>query len=247
MERSQAYLTPAAGKRLIGLALVEEKAVLKAAQNGTLLIVMGTTNGYVAQALCEKLGLGPFERAGFLRGAFKGRKKDETPPQTQDFAVVKGELVRGSVFDIAPQMGPGDVILKGANALYLPGREAGVAIGNPAFGTLDPIYRAVMGRRVRAIFPVGLEKRVDSPIQALADFANDPAMKGLRLCPAPGRAYCELDALASLCGVEARLLAAGGILGAEGGVLLGMEGEKDAIEKAESLLKQVRDEAAFGE
>ena len=44
----QFVITPAAGKRLIGKAIAKHAAVAAAIKKGTVVIVAGTTNGYVA-------------------------------------------------------------------------------------------------------------------------------------------------------------------------------------------------------
>jgi len=45
----QFVLTVAAGKRLIGKALAAHPAVQAASRSATLVIIAGTTNGYVAE------------------------------------------------------------------------------------------------------------------------------------------------------------------------------------------------------
>ena len=47
----QFVITPAAGKRLIGKAIARHAAVAKAIKKGTVVIVAGTTNGYVAEEI----------------------------------------------------------------------------------------------------------------------------------------------------------------------------------------------------
>ena len=47
----QAVITPAAGKRLIAKSLVSHPAIRTALQSGTVVVIAGTTNGYVAEEL----------------------------------------------------------------------------------------------------------------------------------------------------------------------------------------------------
>ena len=47
----QFLLTSSAGKRLIAKTLANHPAIKKAVKNGTLVIVAGTTNGYVAEEI----------------------------------------------------------------------------------------------------------------------------------------------------------------------------------------------------
>ena len=49
----QFLITPSAGKRLIAKTLAKHPAIVKALRNGTLVIVAGTTNGYVAEEILK--------------------------------------------------------------------------------------------------------------------------------------------------------------------------------------------------
>ena len=65
----QFNVTPASGKRLIGKAVARHPAVQSALQEGTLVVVAGTTNGYVAEEILTLIGQsGGFQRRRFFRG-----------------------------------------------------------------------------------------------------------------------------------------------------------------------------------
>ncbi|MCW4053637.1 MAG: hypothetical protein NWE84_01785, partial [Candidatus Bathyarchaeota archaeon] len=65
----QFLVTPSAGKRLIAKALATHAAVSNALKNGTIVIVAGTTNGYVAEEIFKTLGgFTVFSRKRFFRG-----------------------------------------------------------------------------------------------------------------------------------------------------------------------------------
>ncbi len=237
--KKQIFLTPLQGKKLIAAALAENAALLSAAREHTLVIVAGTTNGFIAKAVLKKLGFGDFDAGKFFRGVFSGKKMAGANPP-KDVVIRKGELITDmSIDEIAPALGVGDLILKGGNALYLPAEQVGVVIGNPALGTMGHILSAVYGRRASLLMPIGLEKRVEFPIDELEAFCNAEDMAGPRLMFAPGVPYTELDALESV-GVSALILAAGGVEGYEGGVLLGLEGDKKALDKADRLLESIK-------
>ena len=53
---NQFVITPAAGKRLIARATATHPAVQTALKSGTVVIVAGTTNGYVAEEILKHLG-----------------------------------------------------------------------------------------------------------------------------------------------------------------------------------------------
>ena len=245
--KRQYYLTVAEGKRLIARALAQDPRVLDAAQNHTLVIVAGTTNGYIVEELFRALGLGEFDRSTFFRGIFKGPKAAHMSSVVEDIVIREGKVIRGKVItDIEPELKGGDMILKGGSAVYLPDAQAGVVIGNERLGTLSPINAAHYGRRVQVIIPVGLEKRVDDPIADIVNFVNAPDMTGTRMAIAPGEAYTELDALEST-GVDAFLLAAGGVGGYEGSVLIGIEGDEEDVDAADGLIRSVKGEPGFAD
>jgi hypothetical protein len=124
-------------------------------------------------------------------------------------------------------------------------RQAAILIGNPQGGTISLILNAVIGRRAGLILPVGMEKRVSGSLVEMANRINAPGSKGLRLWPVMGEVFTELDAIRLLTGVEAELIAAGGICGAEGSIWLGISGTPEQEEKAEKLLKDIASEPAF--
>jgi hypothetical protein len=53
---SQFFLTPAAGKRLIAKAVLERPDVSTALKSGTVVVIMGSTNAYVANELLKRAG-----------------------------------------------------------------------------------------------------------------------------------------------------------------------------------------------
>lgn len=248
-------VTPAAGKRLIGKAALEHPAVKHALESGTAVIVAGTTNGYVAGEILSSLGQDrDFELRRFFRGVTlppakplsdTGRLPDETA-FPGDVVIQNGAWQKGkTIFDVVDSLKPGDVILKGANALDLERKQAAVLIGHPQAGTIGAALRAVYGRRVRLVLPVGLEKRVCGDLARLAGIVNHTDAYGFRLWPVQGDILTEIEALELLTGATADLVAAGGVGGAEGGVWLAVRGNEAQMAVAETVLKSVENEPAF--
>ncbi len=240
-------ITVPMGKRLIAKGLLADPAVMEAMVRGRLLIVAGTTNAYVAQEALRATGSSAaLDSRSFRRGVTLAPGAKLPGDQTKfDLLIDHGEIrTDRTVFEIAPELGPGDMILKGANALFLSGAEAGTLIGHPQGGTIIPILAAAIGRRVQIVVPIGLEKRVEKPIPELARLMNRAGAEGPRLCPLPGRVYTELDAVQTLTGAHAELLAAGGALGAEGAVYLAVTGEEDQLETMQALMNELRREPA---
>jgi len=255
-ERMNQYvLTPAAGKRLIGKAMAAHPAVLSVLQKGTLVILAGTTNSAVVEELFASTG----EGAGFSRRKFfRGITLPPGRPTTQagrwsddnefpgDVILTNGQWQKGkTVFDIAGDLKEGDLILKGANALDMAHKRAAILIGHPSAGTIGAALQAVLGRRVRLILPVGLEKRIDGDLDMIAQRVNATGAKGPRLWPVPGEVFTEIDAIALLTGARAELIAGGGVWGAEGSVRLAVSGTETVLAKADLLLKTILPEPPF--
>jgi len=237
----QYLVTPAMGKRLIGKAMAVHPAVQRVLAGGTLVVVAGTTNGYVAEEILQSIGQAEgFSRVGFRRGMHAAPGAEV--PQAAfpgDVVIVGGQWQKGkTIFDVADDLQVGDVVLKGANAFDLRG-QAAVQIGHPKGGTVLAAVAAVVGRRVQLIVPVGLEKRVLEDVNVLAQRCNAPEADGPRLLPMPGEVFTELEALRLLTGATACLLAAGGIYGAEGALWLGITGSVEQVEQATALLQSV--------
>jgi hypothetical protein len=251
----QFLITPAAGKRLIGKALAKHPGILKALKSGTLVIIAGTTNGYVAEEILIAIGQQKgFSRQGFFRGivlppAYAPPRAPAKAPKSEfpgDVVVVKGAWQKGkTIFDVAENLREGDVILKGANALDWTKRRAAIYIGHPQLGTIGASLPAAVGRRAHLILPVGLEKRICGDLDEIAAKLSAPGAQGPRLLPVPGEVFTEIDAILLLTGACAEIVAAGGVCGAEGSIWLVVSGKSSQIYAAEELLKSVSAEPSF--
>lgn len=251
----QFLLTPAMGKRLIARALVSHPAIRAALSSGTIAIIAGTTNGYVAEEILKGIGqVEGFSRRRFFRGVVlppaqhttkEGRLPDESA-FPGDVVIVNGIWQKGmTIFDVVDDLLEGDVILKGANALDLSRRQAAVLVGDRRGGTIVAALQAVLGRRARIILPTGLEKRVPGDLMERAGRLNAPGASGPRLMPVPGEVFTEIDAISFLTGACAELVAAGGVGGAEGSVWLSVSGTEKQMEEAMKVIKVVSREPGF--
>jgi len=240
----QYVVTSSMGKRLIGKAIAAHPVVRKVLKKGTLVIVAGTTNGYVAEEVLAAAGEAEgFSRKGFRRGLVTPPGFDATAIAADfpgDVVLVDGRWQKGKeIFDVVDDLKAGDVIVKGANALDVRRGHAAVYIGHPKAGTIGAAITAVVGRRVQLIVPVGLEKRVLGNVTDLANDLNAADTEGPRMLPLPGRTVTELDAIAMLTGAAARLLAGGGVYGAEGCVWIGVTGDPPQVQAADRLIRSV--------
>ena len=252
----QFLLTPSAGKRLIAKTLARHPAITKALRNGTIVIVAGTTNGYVAEEIFKTHNVTQnFSRNHFFRGITlppnqevtdQGRLADESQ-FPGDVVITRGVWQKGkTIADIVDFLQAGDVIIKGANALDLSHKQAAVLVGHPKGGTIGLALPAVIGRRVKLIVPVGLEKRVNTDLSILAQKLNHSSAGGYRLMPlVGGEIFTEIEALQVLTGAEVELIAAGGVCGAEGSCMLSLTGNKDQEDFAERVILSISCEPAF--
>ena len=239
--KAQVFFSVAAGKQLIAEGLASRADIQEALREHTVVVIMGTTNGYLAEELLKLTGSEGFDKRGFFRGNTRpaGRKLSAAQSET-DLVIVKGEVRRDlTIYDVVNDLKKGDVIFKGVNALHYESGTAGILIGDAMSGTILPSTGVAVGRRVRLIHPAGLEKRVEKPIYELAREVNRPDVPGLRLFPTAGTLYTELEAMQDLFQVKAELISAGGIGGYEGGIWYLCEGEADGIAKLKETAKRL--------
>jgi hypothetical protein len=255
LKMKQFLLTPSAGKRLIARTLAKHPAIVKALRKGTIVIVAGTTNGYVAEEILKMYHLeNDFSRKYFFRGIAlpptqlvtrEGRLADESK-FPGDVVITNGVWQKGkSIADVVDSLKEGDVIVKGANALDLTHKKAAILIGHPKAGTIGLALPAIVGRRVKLILPVGLEKRVNGDLDMLAEKLNSPRVRGYRLLPVIGEVFTEIEALQALTGAEVELIAAGGVCGAEGSCWLAVSGNEEQEEFAEQVISSISGEPAL--
>ncbi len=255
MKTVQVIITPAAGKRLIGKAIASRRDISDVLKSGTLVIIAGTTNGYIAEEILASINQAErFNRKRFFRGITLppslpttefGRLPDESD-FPGDAVIVDGQWQRGkTVFDVVDELSSKDIIIKGANAVNLSSKRAGIYIGHPHAGTIGVSLKAVFGRRVKLLLPVGLEKRINTDLDELALLLNSSESEGPRLMPVLGEVFTELDALSLLTGVKAQLVAGGGVGGAEGSVWLALSGTEEQIEKSRVLFDNIKKEPLF--
>lgn len=252
---AQVILTPAAGKRLIAKAIAEHPDVKSALFSGIVVIIAGTTNGYVAEEILALIGQSNgFDRKHFYRGIVlppaqsiseRGRRPDESE-FLGDVVIAQGKWLKGkTIYDIIDEMKQGDIILKGANALDVLGKRAAVLIGHPEGGTAIAALKAVIGKRVRLIIPVGLEKRIFGNMDEIATRMNDTATSGPRILPIPGEVFTEIDAISILSGVKCDLVAGGGVGGAEGAIWLNISGDEEKVKHIMEIINSIGNEPPF--
>ena len=123
--KAEIVLTSSQSKRLFARAILSMDSVKTALKNGVLVVCRGTTNAYI----CEELLGSRVDKANYTAG-YMGRKGFEVNPNPPAETVfVKGQVKEGATLAKSlNDLKPGDVIIKGANAIG-PDGIPGVLIG----------------------------------------------------------------------------------------------------------------------
>ena len=108
-------LTPAESKRLIGKGIAALPEVQNAKKNGYLLVSRGTTTAYCLEEIMgEKVAKERYLAGQVIRGILCVLDAgDRAKPVTFH----KGEVLPVEPNTVADKLGPGDILLKGGNAL----------------------------------------------------------------------------------------------------------------------------------
>lgn len=244
--KKQVVLTVAESKRLIAKGVAAMPEVKRAMKDGIVVVATGTTNAYVLEELWGRKIDKRRYRSGITTPDVPEKLAEPQEEPIPDVVFRKGEVAKElDRFTAVKEMGKGDVYLKGANALDYVGQMAGVLIGNPTGGTTGAVMGQIVGKKITLIIPVGLEKLVYEDINELHRLASEEDCEGPNLWPLTGIIVTEIEALNILTGVDATLLASGGIAGAEGAVRLLLEGTEEEVEAAVKLIELIKGEPRY--
>ncbi|MDQ5985626.1 MAG: hypothetical protein CSYNP_01340 [Syntrophus sp. SKADARSKE-3] len=233
-------LTPSESKRLIGKAIAALPDIQNAKNNGYLLVARGSTNAYILEELLgEKI-----KKEGYAAGqVIKGwtcvlSAEDRIKPVTFH----KGEILPVEPGTVLNDLKPGDILLKGANAID-PNGNVGVFMASPTGGTMGQFYMAMKARGLEIIYPVGLEKLIPS-VEIAARYGGTLNLEksigapvGMA-CVADGTIFTEIEAIESLFDIEAIHFGSGGWGGAEGSVTLIVEGDAAGVNKCMKFIEK---------
>jgi len=154
--------------------------------------------------------------------------------------------------DVLDEMGPGDFYMKGVNAID-PSGKVGILIGagrqpnlhDEVGGTIGRAMAHARGSGFQVLFPVGLEKLIPISIEEASQETRPRNLSyslgsGCYLLPGQGKVVTEVDAIKILSGATAVPVAAGGLSGAEGSVVLVVKGEAIEVNKAAEWAEKVK-------
>jgi len=240
-------LTVSESKRLIARALRRHPAIIGALNNGILAVAKGTTNSYLVEELTGDGIHKPHYCTGVTKPS-RGAEWAETANELPDLVLRNSEPQHGvSATDAVADMGPGDVFVKGANAVNYERGQAAILIGHPTGGTIGAAIGTVVARRIKLLIPVGLEKNVpgdlDQVYRRLSNVGDQGS--GPMLWPVMGEIFTEIEAVRLLSGAEAAPIGAGGVAGAEGSVRLAVWGAPDQVDRATGAIEDVLGEPPF--
>jgi hypothetical protein len=241
-------LTPAESRRLIAKGVAQIPEVRTALERAYVIIVGGTTNGFVAQELA---GAGVDPQAFTAGTNTKGVLCVTRAPDRDDripIILYKGKPSEKTVPEAFEDFHVETVVIKGGNAVD-PDGNVGVITSGFDGGTVAATIGTMTSTGMKYVFPVGLEKLVASVPEA-ARWAGSKTMDysmgapfGM-FCLTNGITFTEIQALETLAGVEAKHIASGGIGGSQGSVVIAVQGPDDAVKKAIAVAESVKGEPA---
>jgi len=248
--QADAVLTVSESKRLIARAVCVLPCVRKALRDGLVVIATGTTTSYVAE---EILGRPVNKRryvTGYTRPAAMDPRQALSEDRLPDIVLRNGELIEGITrSEAARRFNPGDVFIKGGNALDYERKIVGIAIGGGEAGTMGANLGPIIGYRATLVLPIGLEKLVAHDIMETVRMlgeGDEQLNDAPQLFPATGEVVTEIEAMHLLTGARAIHVGSGGILGAEGAVRLLLRGDSETVTRALEIMETIQGEPHFG-
>ena len=235
-------LRPSAAKFIIARAVAVLPQVQNALRNHRIIIGAGTTNIAVAR---ELLGIDTDKPDTRVAGLICQNAACGTRPESRlgAWCIDKGKLVDVNWLDFLHSFAPGDIFIKGANAVD-PSGLVGILVGDPLGGTIGQAIGVLKARGNEIICPVGLEKMIPSCREAerllgLNHIQRSMGYKTGYMVVSNTTLVTEIEAMRLLFGVEAFLVAAGGVGGMEGSTVLAVEYENE--DQASAIMALVRE------
>ena len=241
-------LTPAESKRLIGKGIAALPEIRKAQKNGYLLVGRGSTNAFIVEELLKKkIAKEKYVAGQTVLGTLCVLGAGD---RIQPITFHKGKPLEVEPVTVLDNLSPGDIFLKGANALDAKG-NVGIIMASPAGGTVGQFYVALQARGLGVIYPVGLEKLVPSVEEAakhsgIFTFEKLLGVPVGMICIPGARVFTEINAVQTLFGIDAFHFASGGWGGAEGAVTLVIEGPDLKVKQCLDFVeKKIKGEPAL--
>ena len=248
MEYIQFTLTVNEGKWLIAHAIAGMPEVRRAMAEGRVVFKAGTTVSCVAQLLTNT----PLRICGRItpRGTVSSRAKG---PGSHFLLYDQGRLenLDGHADVALLELGPGDVMITGANIIDAFGGAAMLA-GSPGGNDGGRTIATMCSEGFQVIVAAGLEKLIPGAVGQSIIHSRRKGISSSRgmacgLFPVMGQVITELEAIRMIADVEVCLIGRGGINGAEGGSVFQAWGPEVELEELERVLASCRGLLVAGE
>ncbi|KUG03051.1 hypothetical protein ASZ90_019594 [hydrocarbon metagenome] len=233
---------PAASKSLIARAVCELPEVKSAYKNGRIFIGHGTTNLAVAQHL---LNIKLDNPSTYVSGVITQQASCATDSQLRcaPWCIEKGRILEVDWQEFLTSFTGGDIFIKGANAID-PYGNAGILLGDPQGGTIGKSIGILKARGIQIIIPTGLEKMIPScqaaeKVMGIEKTAQLIGMKTGYMCLSGATIITEIESIKILLDIDAVQVAAGGVGGMEGSVVLAAGYKND--ETTHKLLQMIKE------
>lgn len=228
-------LTTSESKRLIARGVKGMSCVQNAFEKHAIIVAGGTTNAYVAE---ELLGIKIEDKTGYTMGIVTQGELgiSRSTQKKAPYVIVEGKEVAIPWKEYLPKLKAGDIFIKGGNAVDPTGLTA-VMVSDSTGGTIGAAQGILYARGVKLIVPIGLEKMIPDVRKAVEFMTNSTVDEAIGhkvgLIPMLGATpVTELTALETLYDVEACCIAAGGVDGSEGAVIIAIEGIDEEVQRA---------------
>ncbi|QQO08904.1 hypothetical protein [Breznakiella homolactica] len=241
MHRIQITLTPAEAKRIIAKAIAALPEVRDALAQGAIFLKGGST----ASAVAEEFGFPALHLSGRIspRGTLGAAVSPDIP---HNGLIRNGSLVSADddTVTIVRNLGRGDIIITGANAVDSEGNAAMMA-GAEGGGNPGAAWGAFSTEGASVIIAAGTEKLIPGSIRDAVSAAGRKGVDvstgmAVGLLPVFGRLITEREALEILAPVRATVIGAGGITGGEGSSVIVIEGEQFDTRKVFDLVLSIK-------
>ena len=231
--KASVVLNSTTAKRLIAQGVATHPLVSNALSQGTVVVTLGTTNGYVA---AELVGA-PIDQGAFAAGVIDDRWNiNARLGEASDLVLRDGEQIPFDEKAVLDALTAGDVVIKGGNALD-PFGTVGVLMAAATGGTVGRYVPTAQARGVDIVIPISLSKSIHASV---ANLALEMGSRKVELAmgipcgmfPLTGHVVTEIEALALLFDVHATHVCSSGIGIGQGSVSLLIEGEEANVRAA---------------
>ena len=236
--RAQLTITVNTGKWLIARAIVRLPEVQEAYKKYKILLKGGTTVSCIAE---ELVGIKLRISGRVTKRGTVGSFENSSSPHSVIVEKGKWQNIDSCFLDTVLALGPGDVVIIGANAIDNEGNAAMMA-ASPGGGNPGQAVAALTTEGAHIIIAAGLEKLIPGKISELigqvgrkiCDFSMGAAVG---LIPLHGRIITEIEALKILGNLDKVIvIGRGGINGAEGSTTILIEGLENSLK---NVIKEI--------